>query len=749
MLDVVSTRRDVLKTGGVLLVAFTFAEAALPALAQSGSRRKTVEADEVDGFLSIDADGKVTVYSGKVDLGTGLRTALAQIAAEELDVSLDRVTLIQGDTELTPDQGVTWASLSIQIGGMRIRQAAATARKALVEMAAARFGVPGTELRIEDGIVKASDKSISYAKLVGGSTFSLKVDKDAPVKDPASYAIVGTSVPRLDIPSKATGRFMYMQDFRVAGMLHGRVIRPLAIGARLESVDETSVNGIPGLIKVVREGNFLGVVAATEWGAIQAARKLKATWSNWEGLPEQARLWDYVRSIKVNGDAVVSNIGDAAKASSETSRHISATYDFAIHTHGSIGPSCAAVEIVDRKITCWSASQATHRLRRQLAVMMDVPLDHVHCLYVEGSGCYGRNGHEDAAGDAALLSRAVDGKPVRVQWMRADEHGWDPKGPPILIDLRAGIDDAGRIVGWESELFIPEGGLAPVPLVAATLAGMPTAPIPEPYRFSNPNYLTANSAIPYAFPNVKTVAHLLAEAPFRWAWIRSPGRLQNTFANECFVDEIAALIGVDPLDFRLAHLEDPRAVELLTRLASLSRWEKRSSPQGNPQVDVVAGRGISYAKDLPSPTYVGAVADIEVDRRTGEIRVQRFFVVHDCGQVINPDGVRNQIEGNIIQTLSRTLKEELLFDRSAVTSLHWATYPILTFPEVPDVVIELFDRPTEKPSGAGEAAAAVVPSAISNAVFDALGVRLRSVPFTPAKVLAAIEGSERRPSREL
>lgn len=742
MLDFVSTRRDVLKTGGALLVTFAFAEQACPALAQNSARKKTVASDEVDGFLSIDADGQVTVYSGKVDLGTGLRTALTQIAAEELDVPIHRVRLIQGDTALTPDQGTTRASLSIQIGGMQIRQAAATARKALVEMAARHLGVSPTELRIEDGIVKGDPESISYAELVGGRTFSLKLNKDAPVKDPASYTIVGKSVPRLDIPPKATGRFMYMQDFRVAGMLHGRVVRPLAIGASLEGVDETSVNGVPGLVKVVREGNFLGVVATTEWGAIQAARKLKATWSNWQALPERAHLWEHVRATKVNGDEVTSNVGDSAKALSDSPKRISATYDFAIHTHGSIGPSCAVVEINDGRLTCWSASQGTQTLRRQLAAMMGVPLDNVHCLYIEGSGCYGRNGHEDAAGDAALLSRAVGGRPVRVQWMRADEHGWDPKGPPTLVDLRAGVDNKGTIIAWESEFFVPEDGLGPVPLVAATLAGMPATPITEPYRYSKLNYLTGNSEIPYSFPNIKTVAHLLTEAPFRWSWIRSPGRMQNAFANECFVDELAAFVGADPLDFRLNHLSDPRGTALLRRLATLAQWEKRSSPRKPPQTDAVVGRGISYAKDWPSPTYVGAVAEIQVDRRTGEIRVQRFFVAHDCGLVINPDGVMNQIEGNIIQTISRTLKEEILFDRSAVTSLHWANYPILTFPEVPDVIIELVNRPTEKPSGAGEPASAVVPSAISNAVFDAIGVRLRSVPFTPAKVLAAIEGTD-------
>jgi len=741
MLDFVSTRREVLKTGGQLLVSFTLAERACAALAQSSARKKTVASDEVDGFLSIDADGQVTIYTGKVDLGTGLPTALTQIVAEELDLPLDRVKLIQGDTALTPDQGPTWGSISIQIGGMRIRQAAATARKALAEIAAERLGVPTTELRIENGMITGHGRSVSYAELVGGGTFSLKIDNNAPTKNPSTYSVVGKSVARLDIPEKATGRFSYMHDFRVPGMLHGRVVRPLAIGARLESVDESSVNGVPGFLKVVREGNFLGVVATTEWGAIQASRKLRATWSDWKGLPERAHLWEHVRTTKINSDLVTSNVGDSGRALSGSPKRISATYDFATQTHGSIGPSCAVVKIDEGRLTCWSASQATHRLRRQLAAMMDVPLDAVHCLYIEGSGCYGRNGHEDAAGDAALLSRAMGGRPVRVQWMRADEHGWDPKSPPVLVDLRAGVDEEGKIIAWESEFFVPEEGLGPVPLIAATLAGMSAQPITEPYRYNIPNIMTANSAIPYTFPNIRTVAHLLAETPFRWSWIRSPGRLQNTFANECFVDELAAFAGADPLDFRLGHLNDPRGAELLARLAALAKWEKRPSPRKGVKGDVVTGRGISYVKFDLARTYVGAVAEIEVDRRTGEVRVERFLVVHDCGQLINPDGVANQIEGNIIQTVSRTLKEEILFDRSAVTSLHWATYPILTFPEVPEVIIELIDRPNEKPWGAGEPAATIVPSAISNAVFDALGVRLRSVPFTPAKVLAAIEGN--------
>jgi nicotinate dehydrogenase subunit B len=731
----IATRREFVK--GALLVGFTLAGDLNPGRAQQMAAAKTVSAEEVDGFLAIGADGNATVYSGKVDLGTGVRTALTQIAAEELDLPVERVSIIQGDTALTPDQGPTVGSITIQNSGMQIRQAAATARKALVEMSAQRLGVAPAALVVSDGTITGAGKSVTYGELVGGRLFSRKLDKDAPVKDPATYTIVGKSVPRLDIRDKATGRFVYMHDFRVPGMLHGRVVRPLAIGARLESVDESSVKDVPGLVAVVRERDFLGVVATTEWGAIQATRRLKATWSAWEGLPDRGQLWEHVRSTKIVKDDVTSEIGNSGDAIAKAPKRLAATYDFAIHSHASLGPSCAVADLKDGKLICWSASQATHNLRKQLAQMLSLSVENVRCIYVEGSGCYGRNGHEDAAGDAALLAKAV-GRPVRVQWSRSDEHGWDPKGPPTLIDLRAGIDDSGNVAAWESEIFFPQTVGAPprVPLVPAMLSGLPA----EPHIGTGP--LFQNSAIPYKFTNIKTVCHRLETTPLRASWMRTPGRIQNTFANECFVDELAAAAGADPLEFRLKHLDpsDTRAIELIERLAKLAKWEKRPSPQ-KVNGDVVRGRGVSYIRYDLARTYVGAVAEVEVDRTTGAIHVERFFLAHDCGQVINPDGVRNQIEGNVIQAVSRTLYEQLLFDRSAVTSLHWGTYPILTFPDVPEIEIELIDRPREKPWGAGEPAAAVVPSAIANAVFDATGVRLRSVPFTAAKVKAAIDGT--------
>jgi nicotinate dehydrogenase subunit B len=735
------SRRDMLKGGGALVVAFAFAGPIRQALAQGAAAGKPLALTEVDSFLSIDPKGAVTCYTGKVDLGTGITTALRQMVAEELDVPFNRVDLITGDTALTPDQGTTWGSLTIQIGGMQIRNAAATARDALLGEAAQRLGAKKEDLTVADGVISSGAKRVTYGELIGGKQFSLKLDHQKPAKpkDPKDYKVVGKSVPRVDIPDKVTGKFAYMQDFRVPGMLHGRVVRPPALGAKLESVDEGSVKGIPGVVKVVRDGDFLGIVAENEWAAIKAAGDIKATWSRAENLPDPAKLWEHVRTSKVAKDEVTSSVGNVGAAMAEVgARVLKASYDFAIHTHGSIGPSCAVAEFKDGKLTSWSASQATHSLRKQLATMFRMSPEDVRCIYFEGSGCYGRNGHEDAAADAALLARAV-GRPVRVQWSRADEHGWDPKGPPTLIDVRASVDRAGNVTGWDSEFFIPQqtaGGFH-VPLVAATLSGMPAD------AHVAPGNIFQNSAIPYKFANVRTVCHRLETTPFRPSWIRTPGRMQNTYANECFIDELAAAAGADPIEFRLKYLDagDKRGIETLNRVAALAKWDKRPSPKKAESGDVVTGRGVSYVKYELSRTYVAAVAEVEVNRKTGAIRVPRFYVAHDCGQIVNPDGLKSQIEGNVIQTVSRTLLEELKFDRAMITSLDWDTYPILKFPDVPEIVMDLIDRPSERPWGAGEPAASVVPSAISNAVFDAVGARLRSVPYTPEKVRDALKAS--------
>jgi CO/xanthine dehydrogenase Mo-binding subunit len=716
---------------GVLVVSFSLTS---PARAQGPGQTKPVALDQVDSFLAVHRDGTVTMYTGKVDIGTGIRVALPQMVAEELDVALDKIKLVEGDTALTPDQGPTWGSLSVQIAGVQLRQAAATARKALVDMAVQKLGMPSADLAVKDGVIfvrAEPHRRLSYAELIGEQAFNLKLDPAAPLKNPKDYTIVGQPVPRPDIPGKVTGAHTYMQDFRVPGMLHARVVRPPAIGATLESVDESSIKSIKGAT-VVRQGSFLAVVAESEWAAVKAAKQLKATWSKWEGLPAPAKLWEHVRNTPVAKDDVAVNQGDPKAAMARAAKTLKATYDFAVHTHGSMGPACAVADVKSGKAEIWSPSQAPHWLRKEVAYTLQMDPKDVHIQYLDGAGCYGRNGHEDATCDAALVSK-LTGKPVRVQWSREDEHGWDPKGPPTLVEISGGLDAQGNVIAWDAELWVPKADITEWPrTLAATLAGIPQK------EAINPGNIHRNLDPSYPFPNQRAVAHRLATTPFRPSWIRTPGRMQNTYANEVFIDECAAAAGADPVEYRLRYLTDPRGIAVLRAAAGLAKWEPRPSPRRDQTGPIARGRGVAYVKYENARTYVAGVADVEVNRQTGAIRCTRFYVAHDCGLIINSDGVRAQIEGNIIQTVSRTLKEELKWNRSRVTSVDWASYPILTFPDVPEVIMELINRPNDPPWGVGEPAACLPPPAISNAVFDAIGVRLRSVPFTAAKLKTAM-----------
>ena len=733
------SRRAMLRAGGALAVSFAIhppTGAAKPTAA-GDVRGRTVSPDEVDGFIVIDAQGRVTLYSGKVELGTGVLTALTQIVAEELDVPLDRVTMIQGDTLLTPDQHPTDSSLSIQAGGMQIRKAAATAREALLDQAAARLGVSRDQLMVQAGVVapRAGGSGVTFAALLQGRSLSMKVNPEVRTKDPKDYRIVGTPVRRLDIPAKIFGTFEFVHDVRVPDMLHARMVHPAAVGARLESWDDTPCRDIPGYLRTVRRGDFLAVVASDEWAAVRASRALVAKWGAGEGLPDDARLVAYMRGAKVDRSEVLQRTGGPSAPMSGAGRQLRASYDFPLNTHGSIGPSCAVADFKDGALTVWTPSQASHMLRRQLATMLRLSEERVRCIYVEGAGCYGRNGADDCSSEAALIAVQI-GRPVRLQWMRSDEHGWDPKGPPTLLDYRARIDPRGQVVAWEADIFLPERPMkrSGVTLLGAVLAGLPREGPAGPGTY-NPGL-----GIPYDLPSSQLTAHWLLDTPLPAAWIRAPGRMQNTFGNESFIDDIAAAAGIDPLEFRIRHLSDRRGLELLERLRQFAKWQPRG-PRARDTGALARGRGITYAKYELVRTYVGLVADVAVDRRSGQIHVERVFVVHDCGQIINPDGLRNQIEGNVVQTVSRTLVEQLTFNRSAVTSLDWASYPILTFPDVPEVAIDLIDRPGEAPWGAGEPTTSAVPSAIANAVLDATGARLRSVPFRPAAVLAALAGA--------
>jgi CO/xanthine dehydrogenase Mo-binding subunit len=735
------TRRTFLKAGGAVVVGIrlgsmrgrgAFAQTIPSADAFLG---KTVATDAVDGFLAIHADGTVTLFSGKVDLGTGARAALRQMAAEELDVPIERIAMIEGDTALTPDQGATAGSYGVARGGLQIRQAAATARRALLERAAHRLGRPVSDLEVAGGVVrpKGGAPGVSYAELVGDQRLNLAVDQKAPLKDPVKFQIIGRPARRRDVPAKVTGRHGFVHDFSLPGMLHARAIRPPAVGATLLAVEESSIASIPGA-RVVRIGNFLGVCAEREWDAVRAARQLKASWSPGAGLPDQAQLFADIRAMPVVRDETLASRGDGAAAFAAGGRTLSATYEWPIQSHGSMGPSCAVADVRLDRATIWTGSQATHRFRVTFARILGLPQDKVRLIYLDGSGCYGMNGHEDAAADAALLSRAL-GRPVRVQWSREDEHGWDPKGPPHLLDVRAAVNDRGEVVAWNSEAWLPAPtpNLPNVPLLAPEAAG-----IAQPMGRSA-GLIHQNVDPPYQFPNMRAVIHWVRDTPLRTSNLRAPGKVANSFAIESFTDEVAGLVGADPVEFRLRHIKDPRGIEVIRRTAARMGWTPRPRPQvADPKAPVLAGRGFSYVHYKHNETYVAIGAEVEVERQSGRIRVTRLVCAQDCGLVVNPDCVRSQVEGCLLQGISRTLFEEVAYDRSHVTSVDWASYPVLTFAEAPRLEIELIDRPSEPPIGVGEAASTPVPAALANAVFDATGVRFRRAPLRPDRVKAAL-----------
>ena len=724
------SRREFLQNGAALVVSFSLAPVARAQRAANpdAALGKTLATTDVDGFVAINTDGSVTIYSGKVDLGQGLRIAIPQMAAEELAVDVRRITLVEGDTALTPDQGATGGSSGVMRGGVEIRRAAATARVALIALAAEQTRRPATDLLAIDGEVRRRDDSagIGYAELLRGRTFALKVDPKAPLRDPSAYRVVGKSIARPDIPGKVTGTHTYVHDLKVPGMLHARVLRPASVGAKLLEVDEKSIGGIPG-VQIVRVRDLVAVVGVDEWDVVAATRRLKVKWSENAALVGTAGVREWLRAGPFAGHETLVKIGDAEAALAAPGKKLAAEYFWPIQSHASMGPSCAVADVRDGEATIWSASQATHKFRDTIARALGLPRDAVRVIYVDGSGCYGMNGHDDAAADAALVSRAV-GQPVRVQWSREDELGWDPKGPPQMQSLEARLDADGRIAAWRTEMWLPKAtaNLPNMPLLGLEAAGIAQAP------GISTGLISQNGNPQVAVPNQEVTVHWLATSPLRPSNIRAPGKIGNLFAVESFTDELAHAAGRDPVEFRLAGIGGPRGAEVVRRAAALLGWQSRPAPGPGG-----IGRGFAYSHYKNNETYVAMAIETEVERSSGAIRVRRVACAHDCGLVINPDALRAQIEGQILQTLSRTLFEEVQFDRAKVTSVHWSSYPILTFPDVPAISIDLVVRPGEPPLGAGEAASTPVPAALGNAVFDAARIRLRTVPFTRERVRAA------------
>lgn len=725
-----STRRDFLahslQSAGVLTIGFH-----LPSnvLAQTpAAKRTSLDFNEVDGYFSIHADGRITLYCGKVDLGQGIRIAIPQMAAEELGIDVAKIQMIDGDTALTPNQGPTAGSSGIMRGGVQIRQAAATARQALIAMAATQLNIPVDSLDAIDGEVRpiGGGKGIAFQDLIGHQQFKLKIDNKAKLRNPNTYRYVGQGLPRPDVPAKVTGTHVYIQDFSLPGMLHARVIRPQNVGSRLISVDESSIKGF-GNARVVRIEDFLAVVADDEWDAQRASVALKTQWSKEKNLVGNTGVRDWMRKGPFESTETLMKKGDIQQGFSQSTQRIQASYYWPVQSHASMGPSCSVADLSDgQQAIVWSASQATHRLRGIIARLMGIPNEKVRVIYMDGAGCYGMNGHDDASLDAALISKAI-GKPVRVQWTRQDEHQWDPKGPPQLIDIEGGISAEGKIAAWKTVMFIPK---ATAQLPNIPLLGPQSAGINQPMGIST-GLISQNGNPPYSTPHVEVSANWLKEAPLRPSNIRAPGKVANCFAVESFTDELSHLAGVDPLEFRLQGLSDARGIEIIQRTAKLIDWKKRTTLVAKRSGTQLKGRGMAYMHYKGNETYVGVAMEVVVNTQTGVIQVKRLACAHDCGLIINPDGTKAQVEGNLLQTLSRTLHEEVKFDLSQVTSSNWVNYPILTFHEVPELLIDLINRPYEPPLGAGEAAATPIPAALANAVFDACGLRMRTAPFTP------------------
>ncbi len=747
------SRRALLKGAGALVVSVG-APIGLDtvlgigqALAQGA--KPPLTPDQLSSYIAVNSDGTVAAYFGKMDMGHGLFVAIGQMVAEELDVPFKAVTVFMGDTATSVNQGGASGSTGIQFGGKQMRMAAAEARRVLVEMAAEKLKLPAGDLTVTNGVVHAKSdpaKKVSYADLIGGRYFNVQLDWNkqfgnplyapgkAQPKDPKDHKIVGQRIKREDVAPKVFCQEDYCTDIKVPGMVHGRMIRPAIAGAVPVKVDEASIKDIPGA-QVVWDKGFLGVVADTEWGAINAAQKLKVEWSDVKApFPDQNALFDHIRKATVRkrevGGKEAGNVDDAFKTAA---RVIEAEYEWPFQSHACMGPACALVEIKDGKVTCWTGTQKSHFVQNGLAGNLGIPRENIRVIWAVGPGSYGRSDADDCAMDAGVLAKAV-GKPVRLQYTRDQGTGWDPKGPASIHRARAAIDAQGNVIAYEftskgfSRVDVNTSGNNPIDTLAGQTRGMELKSgdgfgVPaESYEFANKR--TAWETIPPLLDR---------SSPLRSSHLRDPVGPQIHFASESFMDEVAAALNLDPIAFRLRHVKEPRDIAVIKAAAEKFGWDSRPSPRKDQKGNLVTGRGLAYSQR--NGTRVAVIAEVEIDRASGKIWAKRFTVAHDCGQIINPDGLEKAIEGNIVQGISRTLWEEVKFDSRNVTSVDWMTYPILDITETPEKIdFVLINHPELPPTGAGEPSIRPVAAAIANAIFDATGVRIRRVPFSPDRV---------------
>jgi len=737
---VILDRRHVLKGGGALIISFSLTRAfaqdqTVPAAAPPSPPGSLKNSPYLDSWIRIDADGAITVFTGKAELGQGFKTAFQQIAAEELNVPFASLKVVTADTKLTANEGYTSGSHSMQDSGTAIQNAAAQARELLLAEAAKRLDVSIDTLQSEDGVVIAPDgRRLSYGELVSGDMLHVQAQPSSKLKDPSTLKVMGQSIPRVDIPAKVTGGVAYVQDLRLSGMVHARVVRPPSYGAQLVDCDVAAIEKMPGVVKVVRDGNFLAVVAAKEFQAIKAMNAL-ANAAKWQEVAQLPKLND-LPSVLTNLASQDSVIFQRSDPSVSGQRTIEATYTRPYQSHGSVGPSCAVAQLADGAMTVWSHTQGVYPDRQAIADMLRMPPASIRVIHVEGSGCYGHNGADDAAADAAMIARALPGAPVRVQWTREQEHAWEPYGPAMVTRLKASLDAAGKIADWNFEVFSNTHSMRPggagcllaAQHMAQPVAVPPAKPIPLPEGGGDRN------AIPiYTFPNAHVVHHFIPTMPIRISAMRALGAYHNVFSIESFMDELAALAGVDPVEFRLNHLDDPRGRDVIEKAAQGFGWRKGQAASDR-------GFGFAFARYKNLAAYCAIASEVEVNRETGRARLVRAVAAVDSGQVVNPDGLINQIEGAIIQSTSWTLYESVTFDATRITSIDWQTYPILRFDAVPESIeVHIINRPGKPFLGSGETGQGPAAASVANAIANATGIRLRDLPLTRKRIKDAID----------
>jgi CO/xanthine dehydrogenase Mo-binding subunit len=731
-------RRDFLKAGGAIVVGFPLRDILLGQTVP-GARGTTAgppDAKQVDTWLAIHADNTATVYIGFAELGQGNSTALLQVAAEELDMDMSQLSTVRLDTNVTPNQGGTYSSASIQRGGPQVRTAAAEARQALLKLASNKLNAPPDGLTISKGVVSSrGGGSVSYGELVGDKPFHLAFTGTAPVKSSAEYKVVGTAVPRNDMPDKVAGKYVYMQHVRVPGMLHGRVVRPrgqgaYGAGAKVMALDETSIGNIPGA-RVLRKGDFVGVVAENEWDAVRAARQLKVQWDSSPTLTGSDGMYDAMRSAKTD-DRVVVERGNAADAIGAAPHKVEYNCRAPYQAHAPFGPNCALADVKSDSATVMCSTQDVYGTRGTLARVIGMPVDKVRVQYYEGSGTYGHSCYDDVAQAATLLSQLA-AKPVRLQFMRWDEHGWDNYGPSHVGEVRAAANADGKIVGYEYHGW--QHHWSNVETSEQLALGKAAAEWqPNPAMQVNPRCCGGM----YDIPNVRLVNHHVPGLGYlKGAWLRSPLDLSFSFTSEQAIDQLAFLLKLDPYEFRRNNIKDARWLGVLDAAAKAAKWTPRTAASNVSQAKTVTGRGIGMGTHLAS--YGAAVAEIEIDKQTGKVVARHLYGAVDAGLVVNPGNVESQISGQLVQTASRMFHEEVTFSKTNVTSLDWASYPILRFEECPQVTPVVVQRLNEPSSGAGEEVMAAAAGAIANAFFDATGVRMKEFPLTPKRVLAALK----------